>query len=174
MIHVTAGKYSRSSSEAHWKDLKPHLDEVSKEGRCSVAIIIADSGPDWNTASLLNAIFFIRLHELYYYTCTLFFEAHIVKKIHSVEDLTDHCCRIAIRWCPHIDIIKPFIHICLHAWKNDVPNYNTCIIISNAFLCMILYVLRFWLMLCTLLISLYSIFVLHFPFIRLHYRSFAF
>ena len=57
---VRAGKLCGSTSETHCKDLKPQIEEVTKEGR-SVVIIMADSGPDWNTASLLNAIFFMRL-----------------------------------------------------------------------------------------------------------------
>ena len=59
VVCIRAGMLCGSTSETHCKDLKPH-EEVKKESR-SVVIIIADSGPDWNTASLLNAFFFMRL-----------------------------------------------------------------------------------------------------------------
>ena len=53
VICIGAGMLCGSTSATHCKDLKPH-EEVKKEGP-SVVIIIANSGPDWNTASLLNA-----------------------------------------------------------------------------------------------------------------------
>lgn len=57
MICVRAGKLCGPTSQTHSTDLKPLTEEVKREGR-SVVVMIADSGPDWNTASLLNPFFF--------------------------------------------------------------------------------------------------------------------
>ena len=59
-IYIRAAKLCSSTSETYCNDLKPMIHEVQKKGR-TIVTIIADSGPDWSTASLLNAIFFMRL-----------------------------------------------------------------------------------------------------------------
>ena len=59
-ICLRSAIFHSSTSEMHTHDLKPIVEAIVQEGR-TVITIIADSGPDWNTASLLNSIYYMRL-----------------------------------------------------------------------------------------------------------------
>lgn len=59
-INLRSACFYSSTSETHMSDLTPVMKAVVQEGR-TVVTIIADGGPDWSTASLLNALFFMRM-----------------------------------------------------------------------------------------------------------------
>ena len=59
-IALRSALFHSSTSETHTTDLKPALEAVVQEGKTMITIIV-DGGPDWSTASLLNALYYIRL-----------------------------------------------------------------------------------------------------------------
>ena len=60
VVCVRAGKFYSSTSLTHVVDLTHILKAVVMEQRTAVTLLV-DGGPDWNTSSLLNCLFFYRL-----------------------------------------------------------------------------------------------------------------
>ena len=59
-VFVRAARFHSSTIQSHLNNLKPMVDAAVSEGK-TVIISIADGGPDWITASLLNMLFYMRL-----------------------------------------------------------------------------------------------------------------
>lgn len=59
-ICLRAAKFHKSTSEVHANVMKPILEQLVKKGK-TAALLIADGGPDWSTASVTNAMSFMRL-----------------------------------------------------------------------------------------------------------------
>ena len=59
-VVLRSSKFYSSSMQNHATDIKPLLHAVQSQGK-TVVVIIADGGPDWNTGSLVSALFLMRL-----------------------------------------------------------------------------------------------------------------
>ena len=59
-VFLRASKFHSSTIQSHMNDLKPMVHTAVLEGKTNL-IAIVDGGPDWSTASLLNAFFYMRL-----------------------------------------------------------------------------------------------------------------
>ena len=59
-VCLRSTQFHSSTCEMHIHDLKPILEAVVSE-RKTVVTLIVDGGPDWNTSSLLNALYFMQL-----------------------------------------------------------------------------------------------------------------
>lgn len=62
-VCLRSGRFHGSTCEIHIHDMKPIIERVTSEGRTVITLIV-DGGPDWSTASLMNALYFLRLWKL--------------------------------------------------------------------------------------------------------------
>lgn len=59
-VTVRLSRFYSSSIQTHANDVKPLLEVAKNQGK-TIVITIVDGGPDWNTGSIVNALFFMRL-----------------------------------------------------------------------------------------------------------------
>ena len=55
-VFIHAARFHSSTIQSHVNDLKPMVEAAVQQGK-TVMVNIVDGGPDWSTASLLNALF---------------------------------------------------------------------------------------------------------------------